>query len=72
MLKEILEKLEKTGQPVTLRELSRELGIEPDALRGMLEYLDRKGKVAFRCGECTDAAASSCRYCTRGCIVREI
>lgn len=68
MLREIIEKLEKTEQPVTLKELSRELGIEPEALRGMLEYLNRKGKVAFQCEACREDPASSCKDCRHRCI----
>lgn len=71
MLKEILKKLKKAGQPVTLKELSQDLGIDPEALRGMLEYLNRKGKVVFQYGDCGEPSASSCKDCRRGCTVRK-
>lgn len=45
MLQQVLEAFERAGGPVSLDELSRELGVEPGALEGMITFLVRKGRL---------------------------
>ena len=47
MLKKILSYMEDAKGPVSLEELGRELSIELDALRGMIEFWQRKGKLTL-------------------------
>ena len=51
MLANILEELRRSGGALTAAELSRALGVERSALEGMLDLLERKGKLR-RAGEC--------------------
>lgn len=52
MLASILEELRRGGGGLTAAELSRALGVERSALEGMLDLLERKGKLrrARECG----------------------
>ncbi|MCA9924651.1 MAG: winged helix-turn-helix transcriptional regulator [Anaerolineales bacterium] len=46
MLNKILNALQQTSGPISLRELSRKLDIEANALSGMIEVLVQKGKLS--------------------------
>ncbi|MBN1288901.1 MAG: hypothetical protein JXA49_04610 [Actinobacteria bacterium] len=71
MLEKIIEKLEAAGGPVTLKELSREMDIEAQALRGMLEFLNRKGRLTFDFGTCEAVSPGYCKDCHQGCTIRK-
>jgi predicted ArsR family transcriptional regulator len=45
ILRRVLQELESTREPTTLGELGRKLNVEPDALRGMIQFLVRKGRL---------------------------
>jgi predicted Zn-ribbon and HTH transcriptional regulator len=65
MLDDIIRELENSRGPVTVAELARRLDIEQGALEGMLEFLERKGKLSvYRPGEgCEDCGVVSCASC---------
>ena len=62
MLPELLEALGETGGVVTVMELSRRTGIEPDLVRQMLELLADRGRLD-RFGVDCPARAAGCRAC---------
>ena len=43
MLQKVIREIQKSGDTISLNELSQKLGIEPSALEGMLDYCVRKG-----------------------------
>ncbi len=45
MLQQILLELEATQGPVSLSDLARNLGVEQSALKGMIEFWVRKGRL---------------------------
>ncbi len=45
MITEILEALQASGGSASVRELSARLGVDADALLGMLEFLAHKGRL---------------------------
>jgi len=45
-LRQVLQVLESTQEPISLADLSRKLGVEPGALKGMIQYLVQKGRLA--------------------------
>lgn len=60
LLSRLTEYLSNRGR-ASLAEMAVGVGTEPGALRGMLELLERKGRVrrllpASRCGNCTGCA----------------
>jgi predicted ArsR family transcriptional regulator len=64
MLRKILEELENAKGPIDISQLSLKLGIERNALEGMLQYLVMTGKLedngnifpASNCSGCPSAA----------------
>jgi len=46
MLNKILSAIRKASGPISLRELSRQLDIDANALSGMIEFLVQKGKLS--------------------------
>ncbi len=63
-LNEILEQIETSDGPLTTRELARRLDIEESALIGMLEFLQRKGRIQmYRPGENQGCVSTSCVSC---------
>lgn len=72
MLKQIIDKLNGAEEPVTLKDLSRELGIDAEALKGMLEYLNRKGLVAFQPERCPAQFSGSCSECRTCCTIEKL
>jgi len=64
MLAKILDYLSGSDGLLDLRQLSRELGVEESALRGMLDYLVRKEYL--REEHCV--SGQSCKGCYRGCV----
>jgi hypothetical protein len=49
MLYRVLHEVESVRGPVSLRELSHKLGVEPSALAGMLSFWVRKGRLQSNC-----------------------
>ena len=43
MLQMVIDTLKKTRGPVTVKDLSRDLGIQPSALTGMIEFWVQRG-----------------------------
>lgn len=67
MLEEIMKELENSSGPLTTRELARRLGTEEGALKGMLEFLERKGKLSVyrpdkECSECGGLTCVTCVF----------
>ena len=64
MLKQILDRLRDSNEPVNLADLCRELDVDQSALDGMLLQLVRQGKLreisteAVTCGRCGGCAAT--------------
>jgi putative ferrous iron transport protein C len=60
MILKDLQQYLRQHQTTTLDELARHFAIEPDALRGMLSQLVRKGRVrqleTKKCGKCHSCA----------------
>jgi predicted Zn-ribbon and HTH transcriptional regulator len=65
MLDDVMRELEGNKGPMTVRELARRLGVEQGALEGMLEFLERKGRLSvYRPGEeCEECGVVSCASC---------
>jgi hypothetical protein len=45
MLHQVLREIESAKGPMTVQELSRKMGVEPDAMEGMIHFLVRKGML---------------------------
>jgi len=63
MLRDLLRLVEMAEGPISLADLSRQLGVAPAALEGMLEHWVRKGRLTVSGG----AAAASCGSCAGHC-----
>ncbi len=65
MLEEIMKEVERAGGPLTVKELSDRVGVEQSALEGMLDFLERKGRLSvYRPGEDSpECDAVSCVEC---------
>jgi len=67
ILDKVMQKIKKENGPITIRELARRLDIEESALGGMLEFLERKGKLSvYRPGECDECGSITCISCIYG------
>lgn len=67
MFEDILEELSSAKGPVTVRELAKRLRIEEGALEGMLDFLERKGRLTvLRPGDCAERGAALCVGCAYG------
>lgn len=64
MLNEIMSEIENSRGPLTVKELSRKLDIEESAIEGMLEFLQRKGRINLQraCGE--GSCVGTCAGCS--------
>ena len=73
MLDEIMHEFENNKGPITVKELARRLDIEESALDGMLEFLQRKGKLSvYRpAEECEECGVVSCASCVFGVVCPE-
>ena len=58
MLYQVLHEIENTKGAITLKELSRKLGVEPDALEGMLQFWVQKGRIQDDSTTCDDVVCS--------------
>lgn len=66
MLREVLTIVEAAEGPISLTEISRQLGLDPGVLDGMLEYWVRKGKLVVN-NRSTAACSASCLDAGCGC-----
>lgn len=58
----VLDAIKNAGGPVSLGQLGRELGVEPAALQGMIDFWVRKGRLRVQ-----GAAASGATCAPSGC-----
>jgi Mn-dependent DtxR family transcriptional regulator len=64
LLDEIMNEIENADGPITLKELARRVGAEESALEGMLEFLEKKGRLSLvRAGEWEQCRVTSCEAC---------
>lgn len=69
MLQQVLEAFERASGPVSLDELSRELGIERGVLEGMIAFWVRKGRLREEAPGCGGGGAGcSCGTHPDGCV----
>ena len=61
MLSQVLHEIKSARGPITIRELSKKLEIDPHALEGMLQFWVRKGRIQ------NDDEAASCDGAKGGC-----
>jgi len=59
MLHQVLHAFETAQGPISLDQLSRQLGVERGALEGMIDFWVRKGRLKESGGAC-DKAGPSC------------
>jgi hypothetical protein len=59
VLRQVLQELEMAQGPISLGELSRRLDIDQDALRGMIEFWVRRGRLQNH-DESMAAALTAC------------
>ena len=74
MLRQVLQELEMAQGPISLEELSRRLDIDRDALRGMIEFWVRRGRLqnhdevmAATLATCPTGSCSACRLGLQDC-----
>ena len=64
LLDEIMNEIEKANGPIKLKELAMRVGAEESALEGMLEFLEKKGRLSLvRAGEWEQCRVTSCEVC---------
>ena len=64
MLDELMKEIEKANGPISVRELAEKVGVEESALPGMLEFLEKKGKLSLvRAGEWEQCQVAACEAC---------
>ena len=62
MFDEIMQAVENTDGPISVKDLAGRLGIEESALEKMLEFLEKKGKLSvYRPGDCQGYGVVSCK-----------
>lgn len=73
VLEKIMEEVEQANGPLTKKELAQRVGVEESALDGMLEFLERKGRLSVYtpsgCAGCDAGACVGCVFaksCGRG------
>ena len=71
LLDEIMNEIENADGPITLKELAGRVGVEESALEGMLEFLEKKGRLSLvRGGEWEQCRVTSCEACAlRKCCI---
>jgi hypothetical protein len=68
VLHQVLQAFETAAGPLSLDDLSRELGVERGALEGMIAFWVRKGRLQERRGACgATGAGCSCSSHPGGC-----
>jgi hypothetical protein len=72
MLSQVLREIESATGPITVHALSHKMGVEPDALEGMIQFLVRKGLLHdedIAKNRSTDSGACSTSNCgTSACV----
>lgn len=64
LLDEIMKEIDSANGPVTVRELAKRVGVEESALPGMLEFLEKKGRLSLvRAGEWKECRTMACETC---------
>ncbi len=71
MLHQVLQAFETATGPVSLDELSRELGIERGALEGMIAFWVRKGRLQDSAGTVCSGSCGSCGAAPGGCTFNQ-
>lgn len=73
MLDAIMKEIENSRGPLTVKELSRKLDVEESALEGMLQFLQRKGRVNLRQPGEEGSCAEQCVGCSFPgvCLIKE-
>lgn len=72
MLIKILNEFRKSADPVSLSGLSQRLGIERNALEGMLKTLARQGKIREVRATAKSYFCGGCNTCTRCNQIRDL
>ncbi len=69
MLHAILHEIETAPGPITVRALSRKLGVQPSALEGMIRFWVQKGRLTMADGPMGVSSISVCsgKRCLRAC-----
>ncbi len=67
LLHAVLDTLEGADRPLTLRELSAVLGVEPGAVAGMIDFWVRKGRMRIAAGPDAPACGAGCGVSAPGC-----
>jgi len=67
MLSEILQAVASAKGPLSLRRLSKQLGVEPSALEGMILYWVRKGRIRIEAESPQTATACASGHCGLSC-----
>ncbi|HML22406.1 MAG TPA: FeoC-like transcriptional regulator [Aggregatilinea sp.] len=62
-LRQVLQAFEQAGSSVRLDALSRQLGIDPGTLDGMIQHWVRKGRIKEVSDALPDGCATSCHGC---------
>ena len=64
MFNEIMREMENADGPVTMKELAKKVGVAESALPGMLEFLEKKGRLSLiRAGEWEQCQVTVCEAC---------
>lgn len=73
MLDAILKEIENSRGPLTVKGLSRKLDIEESAMEGMLEFLQRKGRLNLQRPGGSESCVGTCAGCSflGGCFSKE-
>ena len=64
MLSEIMREIDNSRGSLTVRELSRRLDVEESAIEGMLEFLQRKGRINLQRAGDEGQCAGDCAGCS--------
>jgi len=63
MLNQVLHEIENSQGPITIRELSRKLAIDPNVLEGMIQFWVRKGRITSD----EDLSSGENALCSKSC-----
>jgi hypothetical protein len=70
MLQQVLQALETASVPVSLRELSQRLEIDPDVLEDMIAFWVRKGRLQTGDGGVCGGGCGGCGPRAEGCVFK--
>ncbi len=64
LLTQVLNAIRGASHPLTIGELSHQLGIDPGVASDMIAYWQRRGRIRLsQPGACDDAGSEACRCC---------